>query len=50
MLRALEHGYDIQIVAAPRRTIGVDTPDDLRRAEKILGSDPLTATYLKEAQ
>jgi len=50
MLRTLEHGYGIQIVAATRPTIGVDTPDELQRAEEILASDPLTRTYLSGAK
>ncbi len=50
MLRTLEHGYGIQIVAAKRPTIGVDTPDELQRAEKILATDPLTAFYLDNSQ
>lgn len=49
MLRALEHGHDIRIVVAGRPTIGVDTPDELKRAEAILKSDPMTRRYLKEA-
>ncbi len=47
MLRTLEHGYGIQIVAAKYPTIGVDTPEDLRQAEHILRSDPITKKYLE---
>jgi 3-deoxy-manno-octulosonate cytidylyltransferase (CMP-KDO synthetase) len=35
-LRLLENGIDIYVAAAPRDTIGVDTEDDLRRAEALL--------------
>ncbi len=35
-LRALEHGMSILVVDAPRPGFGVDTPDDLRRAERLL--------------
>ena len=46
MLRTIEHGYDIQIVKSPRVTIGVDTPEELVRAENILIDDPHTSRYL----
>jgi 3-deoxy-manno-octulosonate cytidylyltransferase (CMP-KDO synthetase) len=35
-LRLLENGIDIYVAAAPRDTIGVDTEEDLRRAEALL--------------
>jgi len=35
-LRLLENGIDIYVAAAPRDTIGVDTEEDLVRAETIL--------------
>jgi 3-deoxy-manno-octulosonate cytidylyltransferase (CMP-KDO synthetase) len=35
-LRLLENGIDIYVAAAPRDTIGVDTEEDLLRAEAIL--------------
>jgi 3-deoxy-manno-octulosonate cytidylyltransferase (CMP-KDO synthetase) len=37
-LRLLENGIDIYLAAAPRDTIGVDTEEDLRRAEALLKS------------
>ena len=49
MMRTLEHGYPIQLVAIDRETLGVDTPADLQRAEGILAADPLTATYLEHS-
>jgi 3-deoxy-manno-octulosonate cytidylyltransferase (CMP-KDO synthetase) len=35
-LRLLNNGIDIYVAAAPRDTIGVDTEDDLVRAEAVL--------------
>ena len=35
-LRALEHGHKIQVLDTPYDTVGVDTPDDLKRVEQIL--------------
>jgi 3-deoxy-manno-octulosonate cytidylyltransferase (CMP-KDO synthetase) len=35
-LRLLDNGIDIYVAAAPRDTIGVDTEDDLVRAEAML--------------
>ncbi len=49
-LRALEHGIPIRVVKTPHRGIGVDTPEDAARVEKLLkpyqtrierGADPL---------
>jgi 3-deoxy-manno-octulosonate cytidylyltransferase (CMP-KDO synthetase) len=37
-LRVLENGYSIAVVEARDRSIGVDTPDDLIRAEKLLAA------------
>lgn len=35
-LRALEHGYRIRVVQATHHSIGIDTPDDLAKARKLL--------------
>ena len=35
-LRALEHGYRIKLLETAHETIGVDTPDDLKRVEPLL--------------
>ena len=35
-LRALEHGYRIKLLETTHDTIGVDTPDDLAKVEKLL--------------
>ena len=37
-LRVLHHGYDIAVTAGDFHCIGVDTPDDLIRAEQMLSS------------
>ncbi|MDD3180835.1 MAG: 3-deoxy-manno-octulosonate cytidylyltransferase [Opitutaceae bacterium] len=38
-LRALENGYPIAIGVTDDPTIGVDTPEDARKLEELLGSD-----------
>ena len=48
MMRVLEHGYSIQFAFTGKQTIGVDTPDDLRKAEKELLVDPVTREYLPD--
>ena len=35
-LRALEHGYRIKLLETVHDTIGVDTPEDLKRVEQLL--------------
>ena len=35
-LRWLEHGYTIHVAETPFATIGIDTPEDLERAERLL--------------
>jgi len=45
MLRVLEHGYEIQGLVVSGRSIGVDTPDDLRRAEELMATDLLLPSY-----
>lgn len=37
-LRALEHGYRWRVVLTTYESVGVDTPDDLARAEHVLAS------------
>lgn len=46
MLRTLEHNYEIRLVTTEVETIGVDTPEDRDRAERILAEDPVTKTYM----
>lgn len=35
-LRALEHGYRLRVVQTTYESVGVDTPEDVQRAEQIL--------------
>lgn len=37
-LRALEHGIRIKVVAVDHDSIGIDTPEDLRRAEALVAA------------
>ena len=46
MMRVIEHGLDIQLVKTDIETIGVDTPNDLRR-RKSTRKIPLTSAYLE---
>lgn len=41
-LRALENGYRIKVISTSYDSIGVDTPDDLERLNKILKDGELT--------
>ena len=45
MLRLLEHGEKVRMVAVPHRTFSVDTPEDLRRVRELMRKDPLFAAY-----
>jgi 3-deoxy-manno-octulosonate cytidylyltransferase (CMP-KDO synthetase) len=38
-LRALENGMDILVLDAPDEAIGVDTPEDLQRVERMLAAE-----------
>lgn len=42
-LRALEHGYKIKLLETVHDSIGVDTPDDLQRVEKLLKAQQVTS-------
>jgi 3-deoxy-manno-octulosonate cytidylyltransferase (CMP-KDO synthetase) len=37
-LRVLHHGHDIAVRVGEFHCIGVDTPEDLRRAERLLAA------------
>lgn len=50
MLRVLEHGMDLYVVFTQTETIGVDTPADLARGEKLLRDAPLTRLYMNLPQ
>lgn len=45
MLRVLEHGYKIKMELVDFETIGVDTPDDLARADETMARDALLCSY-----
>jgi 3-deoxy-manno-octulosonate cytidylyltransferase (CMP-KDO synthetase) len=47
MNRVLENGGAIRMVITEAFTIGVDTPEELAEAEKLLRDDPNVARYLK---
>ena len=47
MNRILENGGEIEAVYANYPTLGVDTEEELEKAELLLRQDPLTAEYLK---
>ncbi len=46
MLRFIEHGHKVKMVQTEYATHAVDTPEDLKRVEKLLRKDPLTQEYL----
>jgi 3-deoxy-manno-octulosonate cytidylyltransferase (CMP-KDO synthetase) len=46
MMRAVEHGYRVKIVETKSRLIGVDVPEDIKRVEEILATDPLIKKYM----
>ncbi len=43
--RILESGNKVRMIPTDKLTIGVDTPDELKNAEKILLSDPIFKLY-----
>lgn len=45
MLRAVEHGFKVRMVETSFQVVGVDTPEDLVRAKKLMESDPLFPSY-----
>ncbi len=47
MLRILEHGYKVKMVPTERKTLSVDTPNDLARVEPIMNEDLLVKSYVK---
>jgi 3-deoxy-manno-octulosonate cytidylyltransferase (CMP-KDO synthetase) len=46
MMRFIEHGHRVKMIETSFSTHAVDTPDDLRRVEKLLRRDSLTAKYI----
>jgi 3-deoxy-manno-octulosonate cytidylyltransferase (CMP-KDO synthetase) len=45
MLRALEHGFPVRMVATNHVTYAVDAPGDVARVEALMKNDPLLARY-----
>ena len=45
MLRILEHGYTVKMVETKFETCGVDTPDDLKKVERLMKNDKLFSQY-----
>ncbi len=46
MLRLIEHRLALRVVHTDTETIGVDTIQDLTRAEEVLRQDPTTSLYM----
>lgn len=45
MLRLLENGYEVKMVPTEYDTYSVDTPEDLKKVERIMSNDPLMKQY-----
>jgi 3-deoxy-manno-octulosonate cytidylyltransferase (CMP-KDO synthetase) len=48
-LRALEHGASIKVITTAHRALGVDTPEDVERAEKAIHSSTRSKAKRKKA-
>jgi len=46
MLRAIENGYQIRMVATQHRLVGVDIPEQVNEVESLLHHDPLVSRYI----
>lgn len=46
MLRILENGYKVKMVFSEHQTYSVDTTEDLKKVECLMGRDPLIREYL----
>jgi 3-deoxy-manno-octulosonate cytidylyltransferase (CMP-KDO synthetase) len=46
MLRVIESGEQVRMVMTEHKSIGVDTPEHLRRVEQLMVDDPLMRKYL----
>jgi 3-deoxy-manno-octulosonate cytidylyltransferase (CMP-KDO synthetase) len=49
LMRCVEHGDDVLMALTSTRTVSVDTPEDLVRAEAAMKTDALFARYAAEA-
>jgi len=47
VLRAMEHGYKVKMVPENYDTYSVDTPEDLKKVEKLMEKDPLVKNYAR---
>lgn len=47
MMRILEHGEKVRMVPTDKRTLSVDTPEDLSRVEALMREDGLMRAYRK---
>lgn len=47
MMRVLEHGEKVRMVPTDKRTLSVDTPEDLCRVVTMMHGDPLMKNYSK---
>jgi 3-deoxy-manno-octulosonate cytidylyltransferase (CMP-KDO synthetase) len=45
LMRCVEHGDPVKLALTKRRTVSVDTPADLARAEAAMAADPLMPKY-----
>ena len=45
MLRFIENGIQIKVAISPYMTIGVDTPDDHKKVNKIMANDEIYSLY-----
>ena len=46
MLRVIESGGQVRMVMTDQQSIGVDTPEDLKRVEQLMADDQLMDTYI----
>lgn len=49
LMRCLEHGDAVPLAVTTHKTVSVDTPADLKRAEAVMAGDPLLPRYSGEA-
>lgn len=48
MLRVIESGGQVRMVMTEHRSIGVDTPEHLKRVEQLMADDPLMNVYFDD--
>ncbi len=46
MLRALENGYQVKMIATQHRLVGVDVPEQVQEVEVLMKDDPFIKSYL----